>query len=376
MLAPTNELCSFIERHAHELNLRPPFTIAEVAGGNLNFVWRVVDVQLNTVFVKRAPPFVRVKPDVPLPPERLAVEAKLFKLFYNVVPGSVPQVLLEAEQWLVMEDLQHSHLLQDAFVRGTVSVHVAEQIAYICAAVTAATLKGPDAGARIEEFSNPAMVELTANFVFTFPFSHHPTNNFDDKLINEVQSLWADQQVLEGARVAKDHFLSDQTSIVHGDLHSGSVMVDSESGAAKIIDFEFGFIGSPAFDIGVFVAAYVFAFARHVAQRDFECEAALACMEAMEAIWRSFTLSISSLLPDKAVDLLARTERYAVLMMGCELIRRVVGAAHRKELETLEDDVRLRAERLVLLAGKSALASQCPTFSLFVKSLPAMCRDP
>ena len=67
-------------------------------------------------------------------------------------------------------------------------------------------------------------------------------------------------------------FLSEKECLIHGDLHTGSVMVpavesdeeeegeSSGGGAAKVIDGEFAFYGPAAFDVGTFVANIAFSF--------------------------------------------------------------------------------------------------------------------
>mmetsp|Transcript_113120 Transcript_113120/g.259246 ORF Transcript_113120/g.259246 Transcript_113120/m.259246 type:complete len:377 (+) Transcript_113120:1688-2818(+) len=367
----TAQLQEYLAIHASDLGLEPPMQFDAVSGGNLNFVWRVSDSRGSSVFVKRAPPYVRVVPDFALPAERLQLEARMLDLLCNV-SGAAPKVLLDGTQegWLVMQDLRDFELLQEQLVSGKVDVQVARDVALACARVVSTTFGGSIAPSAkydlMEQFSNPALVELTSNFVFTFPFSEHPTNSFPADLQGEVDSLWASSELQQAVESAKSVFLGAGAAVVHGDLHAGSIMVDRKTGSVKIIDCEFGFWGPPAFDIGMFLAGYVFAHARYVVLGD--SGNAAASLEAMEAIWPAFTQALSgSVIATEGF--LAEVQAQVCPFLGCELIRRVVGTAHRVELESLPATQRVKAQKFVLAVGSRALLGGVVSIDDFVARL-------
>lgn len=60
----------------------------------------------------------------------------------------------------------------------------------------------------------------------------------------------------------KYKFMTEAQALLHGDLHSGSIMVTDTD--TKVIDPEFGFMGPMAFDIGNYIGNLLLAyFSRH-----------------------------------------------------------------------------------------------------------------
>ncbi|MFA7746590.1 phosphotransferase, partial [Salinicoccus roseus] len=56
----------------------------------------------------------------------------------------------------------------------------------------------------------------------------------------------------EGADELKAIFLNSAETLVHGDLHTGSIFADEHE--TKVIDPEFAYFGPIGFDIGQFIA--------------------------------------------------------------------------------------------------------------------------
>ncbi|MXD18366.1 phosphotransferase, partial [Escherichia coli] len=53
-------------------------------------------------------------------------------------------------------------------------------------------------------------------------------------------------------------FMTEAQALLHGDLHSGSIMVTDTD--TKVIDPEFGFMGPMAFDIGNYIGNLLLAY--------------------------------------------------------------------------------------------------------------------
>lgn len=56
----------------------------------------------------------------------------------------------------------------------------------------------------------------------------------------------------------KYKFMTEAQALLHGDLHSGSIMVTDTD--TKVIDPEFGFMGPMAFDIGNYIGNLLLAY--------------------------------------------------------------------------------------------------------------------
>ncbi len=73
-----------------------------------------------------------------------------------------------------------------------------------------------------------------------------------------VAELRADRDLKVEAQRLKHIFAANAETLLHGDLHSGSIMVtDSET---RIIDPEFAFYGPMAFDVGMLLANFWMSF--------------------------------------------------------------------------------------------------------------------
>lgn len=104
----------------------------------------------------------------------------------------------------------------------------------------------------MKQFTNPDLCDITEKLVFTDPFFDSETNDFEEELREFAEALWADLEVQARAAELKRIFLTSAETLVHGDLHTGSIFANETE--TKIIDPEFAFYGPFGFDIGHFIA--------------------------------------------------------------------------------------------------------------------------
>ena len=167
---------------------------------------------------------------------------------------------------------------------------------------------------------------------------------------------------------AKWAFMTHGEALVHGDLHTGSVMVRAPQGttacdSVKVFDSEFAFYGPVAFDIGATWANYVFAAARaHALGDEARADWALGLVaQTWDAFEAEFRRRWPSRLDPRVWGEAFLTERLAVwqaeawLFAAAKLSRRIVGAAKVKDVETLPEDVREGAARGVLALARAAV---------------------
>ena len=70
------------------------------------------------------------------------------------------------------------------------------------------------------------MVSLTNQYVFTRPFVRDdPTNRCSEEVKKNLSFVYDDQSVLEGVAKMKALFLNKKECLLHGDLHTGSIMI-------------------------------------------------------------------------------------------------------------------------------------------------------
>jgi 5-methylthioribose kinase len=172
--------------------------------------------------------------------------------------------------------------------------------------------------------------------------------------------------------------------LVHGDLHTGSVMVtDSDT---RVIDAEFAFFGPMGFDMGVLLANFTMAFlsqSGHAARPGDRDAYRVYLLDQMTAIWLTFVSEFSQLWqardglaggelcnPRLAVDApmfssaalewrLRGIWRDALGFAGCEIIRRIVGLAHVEDFESIADaDARARCEQQAISLARELLTER------------------
>lgn len=67
---------------------------------------------------------------------------------------------------------------------------------------------------------------LTEQYVFIGPFNKdEPTNHCSDQIKSQSHLIYDDPDVLSAAAQMKRIFLDKKECLIHGDLHTGSVMV-------------------------------------------------------------------------------------------------------------------------------------------------------
>lgn len=175
-------------------------------------------------------------------------------------------------------------------------------------------------------------------------------------------------------------FLTEAQALVHGDLHSGSVMVtDSDS---RVIDPEFAFYGPIGFDLGAFFGNLLlswysqFGYETHGEDRSAHRAWILGQVKVFWTAFRSRFLSLWAehangdafpnamfCTPADAAALQSAREAFMATlfddMLGfgaCKMIRRILGFAHVLDLEGIQDpDVRAGCESAALALAATLL---------------------
>ena len=162
----------------------------------------------------------------------------------------------------------------------------------------------------------------------------------------------------------KWQFMTQAEALLHGDLHTGSVMVKAAAVGAerstKVIDSEFAFYGPIGFDIGALWGNYLIAVARAFALT--EDTRAYWCLALVSETWRAFESEFSRLWPnvrDRRVfrdrtrdDLIAKVRLDSWGFAAAKAARRVVGLAKASDIETLDEQPREGAARGVLRTAR------------------------
>ncbi len=320
--------------------LNTELTAEEIGDGNLNFVYRVFNTahREHSLVLKQAPPYIKILgPDYPLPPDRLTYEARALTVYNRLASGAAPVLYYfdEDNAVIVMEDFRNYCLLRDELIAGQVNYTVPEQIGGFMGTVHSQThvqnLNRETEDKYREDFANTVMQAITADYVFTFPFTEHETNFYTEGLETEVHRLKTDAVFLQQAHNLKTRFLTAQHGLVHGDLHTGSILVRDNS--AKVIDAEFAFYGPVAFDVGLYWANYLLSYFSHTGNADVQA----ALKKAICKMWASYTTQFKMTDASQGPVVLQHIFHESVGFAGMEILRRLIGAAHVKDIERIVD---------------------------------------
>jgi 5-methylthioribose kinase len=331
--------------------------VEEIGDGNLNLVFRVRCGD-ESVIVKQALPYLRVVGEGwPLTLDRARIEAEAMAIHGDLAPGSGPAVLRAdpVAAAIVMEDLHEHVVWRTALVSGRHVPGVAAALGRYCARVlmgTSRLLMPPERRRElVGRFENPELSAITEDLVFTAPYTDADSNRIDEGGLELAAEIRADARMRAAGALLRWEFRTRTEALLHGDLHSGSVMV--RDGDARVIDVEFATFGPMGFDTGNLVANL--AMARTAAAVRGDADLARALDADAADYWSTLVDELCRLWPagepwrELFLDRLRRdTARFA----SAEMVRRLVGLAHVADIDTLPDGVRLRAQTAVARAAR------------------------
>lgn len=356
------------------------WTVREVGDGNLNLVF-IVKGPKGSAIVKQALPYVRIVGDSwPLPLYRAFYEFHALRRQAERDPGSVPDIYhFDGNQALiVMEFLSPHVILRRKLINGERVDGLADRIGTFCARTafrgSELCMKSADKKADVAMFAgNVEIPAITEGLVFTDPYFNAARNHYTKALHPAVIALRANTDIKIRVQRMKMKFASNTETMIHGDLHSGSIMATDHE--AKVIDPEFAQYGPLGFDIGMLTANYLMAYFSQPAHRgddlnvyqDWLLSVIVDTFAAFRAefnrLWhteRTGILYPHSLFEDQGQPSDAACESVlreiwtdAVSICGIEMHRRVLSLAHNADFEDIKDEaVRALLEARNLMMGQ------------------------
>ncbi|MFE4040536.1 MULTISPECIES: S-methyl-5-thioribose kinase [Priestia] len=344
-------------------------TAREIGDGNLNLVFHIINDQTNkSIIVKQALPYAKVVGESwPLSLNRATIESNALKQFGAFTPELVPAVYYHDETLAVtvMEDLSHLTISRAGLIQGEsyplLSQHIGSFLGHIAFKTSDFALKPQDKKEEVVKYSNPDLCNITEDLVFTDPFFDIDTNEFEKALRPDVEELWNDGDVKLQAAKLKYKFLTNAQTLIHGDLHTGSIFSSSQE--TKVIDPEFAFYGPFGFDLGQFVANLFL----NALSRETNREPLFAHItntwnvfkDTFTALWHSENTEPFAKDERLLHEILTQTWQDAVGYAGCEIIRRTIGLAHVADLDEISSEERkINAKRTALKIGRYLLLHQ------------------
>lgn len=348
----------------------PDPVVTEVSDGNMNrvFLARAADGS-RAVAVKQALPWVRVAgPSWPMSPDRSDAEARAYRHLAAVAPDTVPRIHhYDAERHaLVMEDMSDLTVLRTALNEGAAYGDAGRTIGVFVARLAFATsdfgMPSAERKALVAASANPDLCKITEDVVLSEPYLEHEHNHWLPELGDLAAEFRADARLRTEVAELRYVFMTEAQALLHGDLHTGSIMVGRRDGAdvVRVFDPEFSFVGPIGLDLGLFWGnALVSEIRADTLGRAGDHGAQLA------ASWAAFEAEFRRLWPTR-VDtffddaylerFLRRVWEQSLGFAGAEIVRRIIGFAHLTDLTTLPDPV--AASRRALRLGRTLIVDR------------------
>jgi 5-methylthioribose kinase len=343
--------------------------IREVGDGNLNLVFIVTSGEAGLV-VKQALPYVRlVGESWPLPLDRAHFEREALKIQAAYVPMHVPKVYhFEPEQAaIVMAYLSPHIILRKGLIRRVKYPKLADHLSTFMAEMLFRTSDlGMPAGAKKAAQAllcqNSALCKISEDLIFTDPYRIAALNRWTSPELDGLAAAFrADAPLKVVAQELKWAFLTRGEALLHGDLHTGSVMVTEAD--TCVIDPEFAFFGPIGFDVGAFLANLMLSYyaqTGHAGEPDAIAAYRRWLLDTIEAVWTGFETKflalwrksptgdafVAELFADPAGAEALETYRLATMarifadsvgFAGAKMVRRILGLAHVEDLESIEN---------------------------------------
>lgn len=241
--------------------------IKEVGDGNLNFVYIIVS-PYTSVVIKQALPYIRcIGESWPMTKERAYFEATTLKKHGSLCPAHVPEVYhFDRMMSLIgMRYLEPPHIiLRKGLIAGVeyplLAEHMAEYMSRTLFYTSLLYTTTTEHKRAVAEFcGNVELCRLTEQVVFSDPYRVSEFNRWTSPhLDHDAKAVREDNVLKLEVAQLKSMFCERAQALIHGDLHTGSVMVTQDS--TQVIDPEFAFYGPMGFDIGAFLGNLILAF--------------------------------------------------------------------------------------------------------------------
>ncbi len=372
-LMKNTDIAEYVLEKVDLLDKATKINCQEIGDGNINYVTRVVDGKGNSVIVKQAGHCLRISQDMTLSLDRNRIETDILMLEDKLAPGSVPKIyhydpIMCA---FIMEDLTGYDIMRRALLEHKIFPNFADDITTFMVntllLTTDVVMDHKDKKELQRNYINPELCEITEDLVYTEPYNDYNKRNnvFAPNAEFVKQELYDDYKLhLEVAKLKFD-FMNVSQSLIHGDLHTGSIFIRPD--AMRVIDPEFAFYGPMGYDIGNVVANMIFAWCNGDATIADEIERKNYLDWIENTIVNIIDLSVTKIktaFAESATDKMAKTPGFMEYyidqilsdtagVVGLELNRRIVGMANVADITSISDiHKRARAERICIKAAK------------------------
>ena len=366
--------------------------IREIGDGNLNYVYLVKNKEKpnESVALKQAVPFLRIVGESwPLPKERMTIEIKALLKASEWCPQNVPEIFFYSHEMslVVMKDLSSHGVLRGQMIEGMYFPKLADHISTYLAQNLFHTsdlfLDHREKKEMVREFINIDLCKITEDFVFTHPYEQNETNVYNPELKeSDIKSIQEDSNLKISVAEMKKKFMTEAQALIHGDLHTGSIMASEEE--TFVIDPEFAFVGPMGFDLGAIIGNLLMSYFSHeyrqplLGREPYQYRKWL--LETIESLWSEFVNKFEHLwinYQNSSGDLYwdydfgvehfkNQREKYILDLLqdsigfaACKMMRRILGLAKVADIADITDlKERARIENITLQVGKKMVTER------------------
>jgi len=341
----------------------------EIGDGNINYVYRILSKdRSSSIVVKQADKKLRSS-GRNLDRDRIRIEAEALILEGELAPGMVPKIYLydEIMNCIIMEDLSEYQIMREALLDGKICKNFAEKISDFLVNTMIPTtdfVKSPmEKKKMVKNFINPELCDISERLVFTDPYTDIEENTFqEDNKVFVESTLYKDEKLHTEVLKLKNEFMTNAQALIHGDLHTGSIFVKDDE--IKIIDSEFAFYGPIGYDIGNVIANLIFAKIRNLilnrTPNNFDIWITKTIKNTLDLFKKKFYKYLFKNTEENSIKTkgfyqwyLNGILEYTAGAAGLEIIRRIVGEAKVKDIETIKNsELKSKGERLGIAVAK------------------------
>ena len=251
--------CDEVISYVKEKNLfleNDDLTVKEIGDGNINYIFKVENkIDGKSIVLKQADKLLRSS-GRPLDLARSKIEANILRIENNLAPHFVPEIYFYDEIMcvLAMEDISEYKNLRTELIAGKIFLNFADNISEFLSRTLLLTtdlfMDKFEKKKNVKEFINPELCDISECLVFTEPYDNNKNRNIittgNEEFVENM--LYKNEDLHFAILKLREKFMNYSQSLIHGDLHSGSIFINEKG--IKIIDPEFSFYGPMAYDIG------------------------------------------------------------------------------------------------------------------------------
>lgn len=337
------------------LNMKEPFNYTEIGDGNVNYVYRVKDVGGKTCIIKYGADHIRNNEKRKLSSDRNRIEHYILTKQRALINGMVPEIYFydETLKILVMEDLGEYKILWNELEKYKIFTFFDEQMALFLYntlfKTTDLCMKSDEKKRVAGKLINVDMCEISERLVFTEPiFNKEGLNSFAEKNAGLVKNkIYTNEKVILSTAKLKEHFKNYSQSMLHGDLHTGSIFINEYE--IKVFDPEFSFYGPMGYDIGNILGNLIISYVVSA----FSEKSELSYRKWLNTTIRNILIKFMDLYnknyDEDVIEVTAKNEAFKKYYldniikdsfgyMGTEILRRTIGMAKVPQLKNINDN--------------------------------------